>query len=47
MFWSIKNSSEVLSKLKDRDFQVTSLSNYDFSTLYTTLSDNLIKEKTS
>ena len=26
MFWSIRNSSEVLSKLKDRGFQATSLS---------------------
>ena len=45
MFWSIKNSGEVLSKLKDRGFQATSLSSYDFSTLYTTLPHNLIKEK--
>ena len=45
MFLSIKNSSEVLSKLKDRGYQVTSMSTYDFSTLYTTLLHNLIKEK--
>ena len=45
MFWSIKNSGEVLSKLKSRGFCVTSLSTYDFSTLYATLSHNLIKEK--
>ena len=45
MFWSIKNYGEVLSKLKDRGFQATSLSTYDFSTLYTTLPHNLIKEK--
>ena len=45
MFWSIKHSSEVLSKLKDRGFQATTLSTYDFSTLYTTLLHNLIKEK--
>ena len=44
-FWSIKNSSEVLSKLKYRGFRATSLSTYDFSTLYTTLPHNLIKEK--
>ena len=37
MIWSIKHSGEVLSKLKDRGFQSTSLSTYDFSTLYTTL----------
>ena len=45
MFWPIKNSGEVLSKLKDIGYQVTSLSTYDFSTLYTTLPHNLIKEK--
>ena len=43
-FWSIKNSGEVLSKLKCRGFRATSLSTYDFSTLYTTL-PHLIKEK--
>ena len=45
LFWCIKNSGEVLSKLKSRGFRVTSLSTYDFSTLYTTLPHNLIKEK--
>ena len=45
MFWPIKNSGEVLRKLKDKGNQVTSLSTYDFSTLYTTLPHNLIKEK--
>ena len=44
-FWSIKNSGEELSKLKCRGFRATSLSTYDFSTLYTTLPHNLIKEK--
>ena len=44
-FWSIKNSGEVINKLKLRGFRATSLSTYDFSTLYTTLSHNLIKEK--
>ena len=43
MFWSIKYSGEVLSQLKDRGFQATSLFTYDFSTVYTTLSHNLIK----
>ena len=42
MFWPIKNSGTVLSKLKDIGYQATS---YDFSTLYTTLPHNLIKEK--
>ena len=45
MFWSIKNSWEVLNKLKSRGFRATSFSTYDFSTLYTTLPHNLIKEK--
>ncbi|MEW8512930.1 MAG: hypothetical protein AB2608_19005 [Candidatus Thiodiazotropha sp.] len=44
-FWSIKNSGEVINKLKLRGFRATSLSTYDFSTLYTTLPHNLIKEK--
>ena len=45
LFWSIINSSEVLNKLNSRGFYATSLSTYDFSTLYTTLPPNLIKEK--
>ena len=45
LFWSIKNSGEVLNKLKSRGFRATSLSTYDFFTLYTTLPHNLIKEK--
>ena len=44
LFWSIKNSGEVLNKLKPRGFRVTSFSTYDFSTLYTTLPHYLIKE---
>ena len=40
-----KNSGEILSKLKSIGFRATSLSTYDFSTLYTTLPHNLIKEK--
>ena len=45
LFWSIKNSGEVLNKLKSRRFCATSLSTYDFSTLYTTLPHILNKEK--
>ena len=45
LFWSIKNSGEVLNKLKSRGCCATSLSTYDFSTLYTTLPHNLSKEK--
>ena len=44
-FWSIRYSSENLDKLKARDFNATSLSTYDFSTIYTTLAHNLIKDK--
>ena len=43
MFWSIKSSGEALSKLKSRGLRATSLSTYDFSTVYTTLPHNLIK----
>ena len=44
LFWSIKKPNEILDKLKARDFNATSLSTYDFSTLYTTLNkcDTLI-----
>ena len=45
LFWSIKNSTEVLAKLSSRGFRASSLSTYDFSTLYTALSYNLIKKK--
>ena len=42
LFWSIKDSGEILDKLKARDFKVTSFSTYVFSTLYTTLPHTLI-----
>ena len=45
LFWSIKNSGEILNKLKSRGFPASGLVTYDFSTLYTTLSHNLIKDK--
>ena len=45
IFWSIKNSGEILNKLKSRGFLASGFSTYDFSTLYTTLPHNLIKEK--
>ena len=45
LIWSIKNSVEILDKLKARDFNATSLSTYDFSTLYTTLPHNIYKDK--
>ena len=45
LFWSIKNSGEVLNKLKSRGCRTTSVSTDDFSTLYTNLPHSLIKEK--
>ena len=44
-FWPIKNSNEVLNKLKSKSFKASTLSTYDFSTLYTTLPHHLIKDK--
>ena len=44
LFWPIKNSGEIL-KLKSKVYLASGLSTYDFSTLYTTLPHNLIKEK--
>ena len=44
-FWSIKNSTEILNKLKTRGFQASTISTYDFSTLYTTLPQNLIRNQ--
>ena len=45
LFWSFKHSGKILDNLKARDFNATSLSTYDFSSLYTTLHHNLIKDK--
>ena len=45
LFWSFKNSGEILDKHKARDFNATSSHAYDISTLYTTLSHNVIKDK--
>ena len=45
LFWSIKNSCEVLNKLRSRGFRASSLSTYDFSTLCATLPHNFIKDK--
>ena len=44
-FGLLKNSGDILDKLKARDFNATSLSTYDLSTLYPTLPHNLIKDK--
>ena len=43
-FGQSKNSCEVLNKLNYRGFRASSFSTYDFSTLYTTLPNNLIKD---
>ena len=40
-----KNSTEILNKLKTKDFQASTISTYDFSTLYTTLPHNLIRNQ--
>ena len=46
LFWSIKNSGEIHNKLTSRGFLASGLSTYVFfSIIYTTLPDNLIKEK--
>ena len=42
--WSKENSFKVLNKIKTLP-NVKNLSTYDFSTLYTSLSDQQIKEK--
>ena len=44
-FLSIINPCEVINQLKPQGFRAASLSTYDFSTLYTTLPLNLIKDK--
>ena len=44
-FWSTKNSIEILNKLKAKSFQASTISTYDFSTLYTTLPHDLIKNQ--
>ena len=47
LFWSIKNSSEILNKLQSKRNLASTISTYDFSTLYTTLPHDLIKDKLS
>ena len=44
-YWSIKHSREVLNKLTSPGLRASSLSTYDFSTLYTILPHDLIKDK--
>ena len=45
LFWSVKTSGEILDKLKSKCFLASSMSTYDFPTLYTTLPHNRTKEK--
>ena len=40
-----KNSTEILNKLKTKGYQASTISTYDFSTLYTTLPHNLIRNQ--
>ena len=44
-FWSIKNSSQVIEKLRLRNFQGSQVSSLDFSTLYTSLPHDLFEAK--
>ena len=44
-FWCIKNSSEVIEKLRLRYFQGSQVSSFDCSTLYTSLQPDLIEAK--
>ena len=44
-FLSIKNSSEVIEKLRLRNCQGSQVTSFDFSTLYTSLPHDLIKAK--
>ena len=39
-----KTAGEILNKFISKGFLASSMSTYDFSTLYTTLPHNLIKE---
>jgi hypothetical protein len=45
LFWSVKNSTEILDKFKVKNYQASSVCTYNFSTLYTTLPHNLISDK--
>ena len=40
-----KNSTEILNKLKTKGFQASTISTYDFSTLYTTLQHIFIRNQ--
>ena len=44
-FRSIKNSTEILNKIKTKGFQASSISTYDLSSLYIALPHNLIRNQ--
>ena len=44
-FWSVKNSLDVLDKIRSYKGPFYSVDSYDFSTLYTSLPHHLIKQK--
>ena len=46
-FWSIKNSGDVIDKMKSRNFQANTISSYDFSNMYTTLPHDKINDRLS
>ena len=41
----MKNSTEILNRLKTKGFQASTISKYDFSMLYSTLPQNLIRNQ--
>ena len=45
LVWPIKNSREVYGKLQNISNLASTESTHDFSTLFTTLPHNLLKEK--
>lgn len=47
VFWSIKNSNDVLVRLKGLNYQASCISSFDFSTLYTSLPHDRIKKRLS
>ena len=47
LFWSIKNSGDVIEKMKSGNFQANTISSYDFSNMYTTLPHDKINDRLS
>ena len=45
LFLVYKKSTEIFNKLKTKGFQASTISTYDFSTLYTTVPHNLIRNQ--